>query len=346
MRVTTTLSWAAALLVALAILAAGVADATTKEPHFKTGNVTHVTGTSAQLEGIVYTEGVATSYYFQYGPTLAYGHVTKPVAVPIPSPIKPVGVGQAVTGLQPGWHYRIVGIYLSEGKTVERPGKDRQFTGGKAAAERIELNGGKRAPLTTMYGTAAALSGRLTGLKDVGQALELETMPYPYTGAFTAVPGTVITGAGGNFVFRLPKLTSGIELRVATLTPRPLLSPTLLVHVTPQITLRVRAAGHTGIFRVYGTVTPARNGAPLEFQQLLPQRASSKNEGPRPHAIAKTILKRASSSFSRFSVIVRLTGTYHYRVFVQLPQKGSVVSGVSADVEIRSPKKGTKAGRV
>lgn len=333
------------MLVALAVLAAGSAGAVTREPRFKTGTVSHVVGASAQLDGVVYTEGVATSYFFQYGPTLAYGHGTKPVAVPIPNPVKPVDVGQTVTGLQPGWHYRIVGVYTKEGRTVEKPGKDRQYSGGKASAVRLELEGGKRAPLSTVYGTTALVTGRLTGLKDVGQPLQLETMPYPFTGSFTSIPGTVVTGAGGNFSVRLPKLTSSTELRVATVAPRPLLSPTLIVHVTPRITLRVREAGHTGVFRIYGTVAPARNGAPVELQQLLPQKASSKREGPRPHSVGKTVLKRASSSFSRFSMIVRLVGTYHYRVYVQLSNNGAIASGVSADIEIRSPKKGTKSGR-
>ena len=80
-----------------------------RNPTSSTGGVSHVSGTTAELDGTVNPEGLATSYYFKYGPTTAYGSQTKPVSVPLPNPPKAVKVGQTVTGLLPGYHYRIVG---------------------------------------------------------------------------------------------------------------------------------------------------------------------------------------------------------------------------------------------
>ena len=47
-------------------------------PIVATGGVAHVRGTSAVLNGTVDPHGAATTYYFQYGPTIAYGKQTTP----------------------------------------------------------------------------------------------------------------------------------------------------------------------------------------------------------------------------------------------------------------------------
>ena len=42
-------------------------------PHVITGTVSHVRTSSAVLDGVVQPHGLSTTYYFQYGPTVAYG---------------------------------------------------------------------------------------------------------------------------------------------------------------------------------------------------------------------------------------------------------------------------------
>ncbi|HEX4437417.1 MAG TPA: hypothetical protein VH061_11555 [Solirubrobacteraceae bacterium] len=324
-------------LLALAILPASAIGAQAVTPHFSTGGVAHVLGTTGQLEGTVNTEGLATSFFFEYGPTVAYGTKTKPVAVPIPSPLKPVKVGQAVTGLLPGYHYRIVGIYPGPSGPLNSNGNDKSFSGGKASRTKFDLPKGKEGQISTVYGGTAILTGSLGGLNGAGQPLSLQATPFPYTDPFTTLGGTVITSRTSSFVFKIAKLTQNTELRVLTVAPRPVYSPVIVVHVTPRITLHVRSAGHTGLYRLYGTVAPARKGASLQIQQLLPQKANSKREGPAPHSVGNTTLKRATSSLSRFSIVVSLSGNFRYRAYVKLP-KGSLDSGHSSNVLIKAPK--------
>ena len=324
-------------LLTLAILMVPAAAAQAAAPHFGTGGVAHVVGTTAQLEGTVNTEGLATSYFFEYGPTVAYGKKTSPVAVPIPSPLKPVKVGQSVTGLLPGYHYRIVGIYPGPAGPVTVTGTDKSFGGGKANKTKFNLPKGKEEQISTVYGGTAILTGSLGGLNGAGQPLSLQATPFPYRDPFTTLGGTVLTSRTSSFVFKIAKLTQNTEFRILTVAPRPVYSPVIVVHVTPRITLHVRSAGHTGLYRLYGTVAPARNGASLQIQQLLPQKANSKREGPAPHSVGNTVLKRATSSLSRFSVVVSLTGNFRYRAFVKLP-KGSLDSGHSSNVLIKAPK--------
>jgi hypothetical protein len=332
------LATAAAALACLALPSAALAAG---EPtaHFSTGGVSHVSGTTAQLQGAVNTEGLATSYFFEYGPTTTYGSKSKEVAVPIPAPLKVVKVGQTVTGILPGYHYRIVGRYTAhDGKVVGPvPGADRSFTGGKTSKLKFVVAKGREEQISTTYGSLLSLGGSLTGLGNAGKPLSLQATPFPFTAPFTTLSGTVLSTRTGSFTFNVAKITQNTEFRFVALAPRPVYSPVVLVHVVPRITVHVRAAGRTGVYRIYGTVAPARPGAPVVVQQLLPQKAQSKRSGPRPHSVGGTSLKRATGTLSRYSVIVNLSGTFRYRVFVRLP-KGALESGNSANVLIRAPK--------
>jgi hypothetical protein len=326
-----------AALAALVIFLSLAASAQAAAPHFATGGVAHATATTGELEGTVNTEGLAVSYFFEYGPTEAFGTKTKTVNVPIPSPLKVVKVGQSVTGLLVGYHYRIVGIYPGPAGPVTVAGSPRVFNGGKAAKMKFDIPKGKEDEISTVYGGTALLTGSLAGLNAASQPLSLQATPFPYRDPFTTLGGSVLTSRTGSFVFKVAKLTQNTELRVLTTTTRPVYSPVVVIHVTPRITLHVRSGGKTGLYRIYGTVAPARNGALVQFQQLLPQKAGSRKEGPAPHAVGSTVLKRASSSLSRFSLIVSLSGNFRYRAFVKLP-KGALDSGHSANVLIKAPR--------
>jgi hypothetical protein len=333
---------AAVLAATAAATAVPSPAATNSKPSFSTNGASHIVGTSAQLQGTDTPNGQATSYYFEYGPTVAYGNSSKPAAVAIPTTLTSVvRVGQTVTGIAVGWHYRIVGLWTNPATGVQEkiPGKDKQFKGRKSGKARLEVGKGKEDQITTVFGGTAEVAGTLTGTGNASQSLSLQAMPYPFTAVFKTLPGTVLTGRTGSFVFKVPRVTQNTEVRVQTLAARPLFSPTIVIHVTPKITLHVRSAGNTGLYRLYGTVSPARNGAPVQIQQLLPQKPSSKREGPRPHPVASTVLKRKTSSMSRFSVIVKLSGTFHYRAFVRLP-KGAVESGHGSDALIKAPASG------
>ena len=72
------------------------------------GYALNVTSTSAQLEGGVYPNGNDTTYWWEYGPTTAYGQQTAPID--IGSGASPVSVSDSLSGLAPGttYHYRLV----------------------------------------------------------------------------------------------------------------------------------------------------------------------------------------------------------------------------------------------
>ncbi len=342
---------AGALLASAALLGAGAAaqaaGASATLVSVATGKVSHAVGANAQLNGNVKAPTVATSVFFKYGPTLAYGHVTKAIAVAPPAEPKTIKIGEPVTGLLANWHYTICATFTNPAKGVETVcGKDAIFKGSKKATKlKFVLPKGKEERISVVYGGTLELAGSLSGANNGLRGLALQATPFPFTDPFTAVGGTIVTGRTGAFIFRVPRMLQNTEFRILTTDTKPVYSPTVTVHVTPRITLHVRSAGKTGLYRFYGTVAPARPGSQLAIQQLVPQKAQSKREGPAAHAVSSTKLKKATKSLSRFSVIVSLSGTFHYRAFVKLAAKGAVESGHSANVLIKAPKGTTKHQR-
>src|SRR5258708_22912283 len=93
-----------ALVVAFAVAATAWAATT---PSVVTGAATGVAKTGAVLHGTVNPGGNATTYNFQYGPTVAYGGTTE--TKDAGHGAKPVPVLAGLGGLTPGtiYHYRI-----------------------------------------------------------------------------------------------------------------------------------------------------------------------------------------------------------------------------------------------
>jgi hypothetical protein len=100
---------AIALLTGLALVTAGAGAAAIAEaPAAITGPVSDVRATTATATGTVNPNGLATSWYFEYGTTTAYGSRTPTRSAG--SGTQNVAVAEALTGLTPGttYHYRLV----------------------------------------------------------------------------------------------------------------------------------------------------------------------------------------------------------------------------------------------
>jgi len=327
-----------ALAIAAALTATSLAAAPT-QPRVATGGVKHVRGTTGQLDAVVNPNGIETSYFFEYGPTVAYGKATKPESIGKGN--KGVKVGQQVTGLLPNYHYRVVALFIGPKGTPERVnGKDKSFLGGKSSKLRFEIAKGKENEIVVTYGGTGELTGALTGLGNTGHGLVLQGTPYPYTAAFTTLLAPIATNLSGHFTFRITKLRRSTEFRVLTTDRRPLYSSIMTVHVEPKLILHIRPTPTRGSYRIYGTVAPAGLRGLLYIQELKEQKAGSKREGPKAHTIGSVPIKRGSSTQAKFAVVMTLSGSKDYRVYLKLP-KGPLVSGHSNEVFIHAPKAST-----
>lgn len=313
---------------ALALPAATQAAVAAKPgaPGVSTGAVTHVRGTAATLVGTVNPRLFATTYEFQYGPTVAYGKQT--TAAALPAGAVKVKVGQAVTAFLPGYHYRLVATNQAGTKF----GKDRTFTL-KSSRSKFAL---PKSTTPTVFGGAFVLSGTLSGAGNAGRKVVLQSSPYPYLTPFATIGAPVITDAAGRFVLRVASLSASTQFRVSTLDPRPLYSPILTQKVAPRVILKVRSTGHVGLVRLYGTVTPAVVGSRLSIQLRKPVRPGGKSEQTTKFSTQfSTVVKRGTKTTARFSTIVSIRHTGRYRAYVQV-NKGALVSGSSASVVLHA----------
>jgi hypothetical protein len=338
----------APVLVPVASRAAASGGATTEpnKPEVTTGG-DHVVGLSDELDGTVNPRKLATSYYFEYGPTNAYGSKTTPANLPA-EPAEPINVSQTVTGMQSGWRYRLVASN-SDG-TVE--GKEHIFT---AKASKKTSKTGINLPEPTEptpVGSTLVLSGTVTGIGNAGREVVLQETPYPYTAAFADVGVPVTTNIAGGFSFQVPHLTASTRFRVSTVGAPPLLiSKVISALAAVHVTLEVKTSKHMpGLVRLYGTVSPAQVGAHVYFQlekapkekvptgKIEKPRKSEKPETEKPPTFSNkfgTIARRATKSFSRFSLVVSVREAGLYRAFVALTS-GPLASGHSHTIPLRA----------
>jgi hypothetical protein len=300
----------------------------TGPPIVSTGNVTDVRGTSAELLGTVNPHGLATTYFFRYGPTAAYGAQTPTVS--LGAGTTAVKVGQTVANFPVGYHYRIVATNADGTKE----GRDHTHTSKKSKLT-FKLAETKELP-PTPYGGTFILRGTLSGSGGALAPIYLQSSAYPYLSAFSDLGLAVTTNAAGAFAIPVKGLTESTQLRVRTAAARPLFSPLVTAHVSVRVTLKVRTSSHRGLVRLYGTVTPARVGARVLFQLEKPSRPHGKSEREVRYATeATSVVKRGTRSFSRFSEIVAVRKSGRYRAYV-LIRSGALVSGASTSVTLHA----------
>lgn len=336
------------------------------KPLVSTGGTSHETTTSATLAGAVNPRTFATTYYFQYGPSIAYGAQSTPVS--LPAGTVSVKVSKPVIGILVGYHYRLVATN-ADGTSF---GHDRTVSPTKATKPAFAL---PKLFQPTPLGGAFLFKGRLIGVGNVNRQIVLQGTPYPYTAPYTNVGAPIATGAGGVFAFSVPNLTRSTKFRVSRVGTPALYSPVVPETVSVLVTLKVRSSSRKGLVRLYGTVTPSAVGAHVFFQFEKPPKKSEQGTGPKaekpirpeksgtggnngksgksgkseakgPTFVTKfsTIAKRGTKSISRFSAVVNVSDTGHYRAFVEIPP-GAVVSGHSSSLLLHAapnPKKEKK----
>jgi hypothetical protein len=314
------LSGALAAGAALALPCGSQAIATPpapKPPLAYPGYVEQVTASSATLKGSVNPRGSATAYYFQYGPTTAYGSQTP--QAPVGSGTQEVKVTQAIAGLLPytTYHYRVVAS--SSAGTTDSP--DATFT-----TKKIPLSlTAAAAPDPVVFGSPLSLSGTLSGTGSAGAEIVLQANPFPYSEGFHNATSPERTDAAGGFSFALAGLLESTHLRVATVSPPTIYSPVVAELVTVRVALHVRATARRGHVRFYGTITPAKPGARIALEQF---------QHGRYVLVGGTKVRRRDGGGARFGLTKRLRSRGRYRVLVEVAY-GGVISGRSRPVLIR-----------
>jgi hypothetical protein len=304
--------------VALSLAIPALALSATK-PTVTTGGVAKLTPSSASLLGKVNPNGIATTYAFQYGPTVLYGGQTAAAAAGAGT--KLVNVVADVAGLAPAttYHYRLVAMSTAG---ITRGG-DRTF---KTKPQPLGLTLAAT-PNPVPFGKPAVLAGALTGTGNTSRQVVLQSNPFPYTQGFANTTNVQLTNATGAFSFTLLTVPVNTQYRVLIPTKPDVVSPIVSVGAALRVSTsvsdtRVRRGQRV---RFSGLVRPGSGGERIAIQKL-------KSKGWVTVAGATT--HRASSTSSRYTKHIRIARGGSYRVFVA-SAAGQFTSSSGRTVRIR-----------
>jgi hypothetical protein len=285
-------------------------------PKAATGGAREVSYASATLAGTVNPNGSNTSYYFQYGPTKAYGAQTA---------ISDAGAGAGgisvrlpIGGLQPitVYHYRLVAVNASGVST----GSDNAFKTTVIPLSLAILT----APNPVPFGGAVTIQGTLSGTANANRAVVLQANAFPFTAGFQSVGNAELTSVTGGFIFTVPSLAAATQFRVFTTTNTPVISPVATESVAVRVSSHVARTKRPGFARIYGTVTPAVVGAQVGVLRIA-----------QGHGILAggTVVKSLNTTSGQFSRVVRVRKGA-YRVLVKVAP-GGVISAYGTPLLIR-----------
>lgn len=296
----------AAGLALAALLALPAAAQAAGAPKVTTGNAREVGYATATLTGSVNPNEGNASYYFQYGPTKAYGSQT---AISDAGAGKnPVNVKLAIAGLLPltVYHYRLVAVNGSGAST----GADRTLQTARVPLSLAIL----ASPNPVTFGGAVTVQGTLSGTGNANRAVVLQANPFPYTSGFQSVGNPGLTLANGEFKFVVLNQEQSTQFRVFTTTNTPVISPVATENVAVRVSSHVARTKRRGFARIYGTVTPAVIGAQVGMLRIA-----------QGHGILAggTVVKPLNSISGQFSRVVRVSKGA-YRVLVKVAPGGVV----------------------
>jgi hypothetical protein len=258
-----------------------------------------VSYSTATLTGTVNPKGQDATYFFQYGPTKAYGLQTAVADAGAGS--SSVRVRLPISGLQPVtlYHYRLLAVNATGAST----GGDGFFTTKKIPLSLAIL----AAPNPVIYGGNLFVEGTLSGTGSAGAAVVLQANPFPYLQGFANVGNPELTMASGSFSFPVFGLTQTTHFRVVTVSTHPIVSPVALEFVAVRVRSHVGRTSRQHFARFYGTVTPAEDGAHVAILKITHGRGV---------LVGGTRLRHRNATSSTFSRVVRVDRGA-YRILVQ-----------------------------
>jgi hypothetical protein len=290
-----------ALLAALAAASVAVpAGGHAAAPSLGTGPAVDRTTSSATLRGSVNPEGEATTFYFEYGTSSAFGSRTE--AGELPAETTTTTIQRGLTSLMPGtvYHYRAVATNAS-GTTF---GASRTFSTHFAFSVIAR-------PSPVTYRRAPVVQGRLEGGTVSDHRVALEARAYPFDDDFARVGVSQSTDDDGAFRLRAPRQTVPMEYRVTTFDTPPSTSEVIRVPVRARVKASVSGStiSRGSRVRFSGTVAPVRSDYPFVVQR---------RSGKRWVAVTRGTTAPAGSGRSRFARTVTIRRSGRYRVSVRV----------------------------
>lgn len=282
-------------------------------PGVSTGEATDVTPTTALLAGTVDPHGVATSYYFEYGPKTL---TARTPAASAGTGTANVTVTASLSALAPytTYYYRLVAVGARAAEGTVRSFRTAELPAQLTLASVQNPVGA---------GAGVTFTGTLSGTGVGARTVALEIDPYPYTAGFQQFGSAELTSTNGTFSFALPELTIDSRVRAVTVGGSPALaSATLLEQVYVRVSVHLHRHGRS--VRFLGLVAPAGAPVTIEIQRRL---------GDRWQTIARTSTHPIPGDLAAFSRTIAHPRRGEYRVLA-LVNDGSLLPGRSSTLKI------------
>jgi hypothetical protein len=291
---------------ALALATAMGAGAATR-PSVTTGGTHSVSYSSATLGGTVNPNGADTSYYFQYW-TLHVSSPAQSIIADAGTGTKPVNVKTSITGLQPLtlYHYRLVAVNAVGIST----GATKTFVTTKVPLSLQIL----ASPNPVLFGGTVVVQGTLSGTNNANRAVILQANSFPFTAGFQNLGNPELTTATGSFSFPVLGLSVATQFRVVTTTNPVIVSPIAGVNVAVKVSSHVGRTHRRHFARIYGTVSPAEDGARVGILKIVHGRGV---------LVGGTVMRHRDAASSGFSRVVHVSRGV-YRVLVQVTNGAQV----------------------
>ena len=311
---------ALAALALVALLLATAPTALAAAPAATTTGADRISPSGARLLGQVDPNGEATTYVFEYGTTQRLGSRTPDARAGAGA--APRNVAAPVSGLRPATRYffRVV----ASNRSGVRSGVIRAFT---TRPQPLGLQIAAT-PNPVTFNFASTITGRLTGTNSGGRPVQLQSRPFPYTGAFTNLGNAVVTRPDGTFAVPLPVVGATAQYRALVTNQPGVVSPILTLAVAVRVKTNVSTTRprRGSLVRFSGTIRPARPGALYAIQK--------QNSAGGWSTVAGSITRSGGQTYSGFSKRLRIRRSGSYRVFVSIVD-GNLVSGIGRTIAIR-----------
>jgi hypothetical protein len=256
--------WLGALVSAVVVGLMLPAAALAAKPAATTGSATRLTFNSVHLNGSVDPNKQQTTYYFQYGTTIAFGSQT--ATVPVGNGANPVHAATDLTGLAPAtkYFYRVV-AHNNSGTAL---GKRRSFTTKK---QPLGVSLVANPNPVSARNSATLLSGNLSGTNNAGRKVVLQSSTWPYAVGFQTISNQQVTDANGNFAFPLLSgvVAQNTQFRVIMPERPAVVSPVVPFGIKPYVKSKVsnhRVRRYHRI-RFSGSITPRAADQQVAFQK-------------------------------------------------------------------------------
>ena len=307
-------------VIVVAGLATHTSAALAVAPTVATQAATGVTIQAATLRGTVNPRSLATTYFFQYGPTAAYGAQTAPAS--LAAGAAAVRVTGAAGALVPAttYHFRLVatnatGTSVTADRTFRTPPQTLRVTLGAT-------------PNPTSFGGPTTLVGTVTGTGAAGRPVQIQQRAFPFAGGFANVGNALVTDAGGRFSMAVLSLPVTTQFRARVTDRAGIVSPVLGVGARAVVGTRVTSTSVRRGGRVHfsGTVRPSEPGRGIAIQ---------KRRDGRWITVAGTVARPGGAGFAIYGKTIRVRRGGLYRVFLGTGS-GATVPNVGRTIRIRT----------